>query len=102
MRFVMNPDMVYRYPIWAVGLLLVGAAVFGAVLLELCARRLLPIDLRQQHNDVAAAIFSIIGVKYAVLLAFVAMLAWEGFNKAKAATYMEAVQVMDVFQAAHT
>ena len=75
MRFVMNPDMVYQYPIWAVGLLLVGAAVFGVVLLELCARRLLPIELRQRHNDVAAAIFSIIGVTYAVLLAFVAMLA---------------------------
>src|SRR5215831_17872830 len=75
MRFAMNPDMVYQYPIWAVGLLLVGAAVFGAVLIELCARQLLPIELRQQHNDVAAAIFSIIGVTYAVLLAFVAMLA---------------------------
>jgi hypothetical protein len=78
MRFVMNPDMVYQYPIWAIGLLLVGAAVFGAVLLELCARRLLPIDLRQRHNDVAAAIFSIIGVTYAVLLAFVAMLHGSG------------------------
>src|ERR1700739_3303069 len=85
MRLVMHPDMVYQYPIWAVGLLLVGAAVLGAVLLELCARRLLPIDLRQRHNDVAAAIFSLIGVTYAVLLAFVAMLAWEGFNRAKAA-----------------
>ena len=38
MRFAMNPDMVYQYPIWAVGLLLVGAAVFAAVLIELCAR----------------------------------------------------------------
>jgi hypothetical protein len=45
------------------------ASVFGVVLLELCARRLLPIELRQRHNDVAAAIFSIIGVTYAVLLA---------------------------------
>jgi hypothetical protein len=97
MRFVMNPDMVYQYPIWAVGLLLVGAAVFGAVLLEVCARRLLPIELRQQHNDVAAAIFSIIGVTYAVLLAFVAMLAWEGFNRAKAASYAEAARIGDVY-----
>ena len=97
MRFVMNPDMVYQYPIWAVGLLLVGAAVLGAVLLELCARRLLPIDLRQRHNDVAAAIFSIIGVTYAVLLAFVAMLAWEGFNRAKAASYAEAARIGDVY-----
>jgi hypothetical protein len=97
MHFVMNPDMVYQYPIWAVGLLLVGAAVFGAVLLELCARRLLPIELRQRHNDVAAAILSIIGVTYAVLLAFVAMLAWEGFNRAKAASYAEAALIGDIY-----
>ena len=97
MRFVMNPDMVYQYPIWAVGLLLVSAAIIGAVLLELCARRLLPLELRQRHNDVAAAIFSIIGVTYAVLLAFVAMLAWEGFNRAKAASYAEAARIGDVY-----
>ena len=97
MRFAMNPDMIYQYPIWAVGLLLVGAAVFGAVLIELCARQLLPIELRQQHNDVAAAIFSIIGVTYAVLLAFVAMLAFEGFNKAKAASYAEAARIGDLY-----
>src|SRR6516165_6471917 len=100
MRFVMNPDTVYQYPIWVVGLLIVGATVFGAVLLELCARRLLPIALRQRHNDVAAAIFSIIGITYAVLLAFVAMLAWEGFNRAKAASYAEAARIGDVYNAA--
>jgi hypothetical protein len=97
MPFVMNSDMVYHYPIWAVGLLLVSGAVLGAVLLELCARRLLPIELRRRHNDVAAAIFSIIGVTYAVLLAFVAMLAWEGFNRAKAASYSEAALIGDVY-----
>jgi hypothetical protein len=97
MRFVMSPDMVYQYPIWAVGLLLVGAAVFGAILLELCARRLLSIELRRRHNDVAAAIFSIIGVTYAVLLAFVAMLAWEGFNRAKGASYAEAARIGNVY-----
>ena len=97
MRFVMKPDMVYQYPIWAVGLLIVGASVFGAVLLELCARRLLPIELRRRHNDVAAAIFSIIGITYAVLLAFVAMLAWEGFNRAKGASYAEAARIGNVY-----
>jgi uncharacterized protein DUF4239 len=93
----MKPDVVYEYPIWAVGGSLVGVAVLGAVILELCARRLLPLELRQRHNDVAAAIFSIIGVTYAVLLAFVAMLALEGFNKAKAASYAEAALVGDVY-----
>ena len=93
----MNPDMIYQYPIWAVGSLLVGVAVIGTMALELCARCLLPIELRQRHNDVAAAIFSIIGVTYAVLLAFVATLAWDGFNRAKAATYAEAALVGDVY-----
>lgn len=97
MRFVMHPDMVYRYPIWWVGLALASLAVLGAVSLELAARRLLPIELRRQHNDVAAAIFSIIGVTYAVLLAFVAMLAWQGFNKAKAASYAEAATILDAY-----
>ena len=98
MRFVMHPDMVYQYPIWGVGLALAGIAVLGAVLLELATRRLLPIQLRRQHNDVAAAIFSIIGVTYAVLLAFVAMLAWEGFNKAKGASFAEAATILDVYE----
>ena len=97
MPFVMNPGMVYQYPIWVVGLLVVAVTVFGAVLLELCARRLLPITLRQRHNDVAAAIFSIIGVTYAVLLAFVAMLALEGFNRAKSASYAEAALIGDIY-----
>jgi hypothetical protein len=99
MRLVMHPDMVYQYPIWQVGMLLVGAAVLGAVLLELCARQLLPIELRRRHNDVAAAIFSIIGVTYAVLLAFVATLAWEDFNHARAASHAEAATVGDIYNA---
>jgi hypothetical protein len=97
MRFIMNPDMAYQYPIWAVGTLVVGATILCTVLLELCARRLLPIELRRRHNNVAAAILSIIGVTYAVLLAFVAMLAWDGFNRAKAASYTEAAVVEDVY-----
>src|SRR5271157_2318980 len=97
MQFVMQPGMVYQYPLWWVGLLLVGLAALGAVLFELAAHQFLSVELRRRHNDVAAAIFSVIGVTFAVLLAFVAMLAWEGFNKAKAASYAEAALVLDVY-----
>src|SRR6202012_58937 len=97
---MMRPDMVYQYPIWAVGVSLAIIAVIGTILLEFVVRHFVSSAVRLQHNEIAAAIFSIIGVTYAVLLAFVAMLAWEGFNKAKAATYTEAIQVLDVFQAA--
>jgi hypothetical protein len=82
----MQPGMVYEYPLWGVGLLLVGLAAVGAVFVDLTARQFLSLEFRRRHNDVAAAIFSVIGVTFAVLLAFVAMLAWEHFNKAKAAS----------------
>jgi hypothetical protein len=92
--------MVYQYPLWGVGFLLVGLTALRAVLFELAVHQFLSIELRRRHNDVAAAIFSIVGVTFAVLLAFVAMLAWEGFNKAKAAAYAEASVVLDVYNVA--
>jgi hypothetical protein len=63
----MHPDMVYRYPL----------AALGAVILELIAGRLLSVDFRRRHNDAATAIFSVIGATFGVLLPFVAVLAWE-------------------------
>ena len=77
-QFVMQPDMVYQYPLWRVGLLLVGLAALGAVSFGLAARLFLSVELRRRHNDATAAIFSVIGVTFAVLLAFVAMLARQG------------------------
>ena len=99
MQFVMQPGMVYQYPLWWVALLLVGLAALGAVLLELAVHQFVSVELRRRHNDAAAAIFSVVGVTFAVLLAFVAMLAWDGFNKAKAAAYTEAATILDVHNA---
>src|SRR5215472_4689014 len=71
MQFVMQPGMVYRYPLLGVAALLVVAAAAAAMCLELLVRRLVSVEFRSRHNDAAAAIFSIIGVTFAVLLAFV-------------------------------
>jgi hypothetical protein len=98
-QFVMQPGMVYQYPLWGVGILLVGFAALGAVFFELAAHQFLSVEFRRGHNEVTAAIFQVIGVTFAVLLAFVAMLAWDGFNKAKAASYAEAARVLDVYDA---
>ena len=96
---MMQPGMVYEYPLWGVGLLLAGTAALGAVLLGLATRLFLALEFRRRHNDVAAAIFAVIGTTFAVLLAFVAMLAWQHFNDAKAASYAEAGSVLDVYNA---
>src|SRR5271156_753292 len=99
MQFVMQPGMVYQYPLWGVGLLFVGLAALGAMAIELVAHQLLSIEFRRRHNDVTAAIFSVVGVTFAVLLAFVAMLVWEHYNSAKATSYAEAGVVRDVYNA---
>jgi Protein of unknown function (DUF4239) len=98
-HMLMQPGMVYEYPLWGVGLLLAGAAALGAVILGLVVRPCLSLEFRRRHNDVAAAIFTVIGTTFAVLLAFVAMLAWQHFNDAKAASYAEAGAVLDVYNA---
>ena len=97
MQLLMQPDMVYRYPLWETGLLLIGLAALGAMVCDLATRQFLSVEFRRRHNDVVAAIFSVIGVTFAVLLAFVAMLAWDGFNKAKSASYAEAAAVLGVY-----
>lgn len=99
MQFIMQPSMVYEYPLWGVGFLLAGTAALGAIVLGLAVRPLLSLELRRQHNDVVAAIFSVIGVTFAVLLAFVAMVVWEHYNAAKATSYAEAGCVRDVYYA---
>jgi hypothetical protein len=97
---MMHLDMVYRFPIWVVCVLVVGASAGAAVIVELIARRLLPLETRRANNDVAAAMFSVIGVTFAVLLAFVAMLSFDGYNSARSAAANEAAAARDVADAA--
>ena len=94
----MQPDMIASLPIWEAGLLMLAVAIAAAVSVELAARRLIPQELREAHNAVAAAMFTVVGTTYAVLLAFTAMLALEAFNKAQAATDTEASLVVNVHQ----
>ena len=83
---MMNPRAVAELPLWRSGLLLTGGAVVGAMIVQWTARKLIPHEVRVEHNAVVSAVFTVVGTTYAVLLAFVAMLALEGYNKAEAVT----------------
>ena len=75
---LMDPRAVGVLPIWLSGLMLTGGAVLGAIVIELVARRLFSREIRAEHDAVASAMFAVVRTTYAGLLAFVAMLAWEG------------------------
>ncbi len=95
---LMHPSTLVGLPIWVAGLLMGGLAVVGAVVIELGARRTVPLKLRQDHSAIGGAMFTVIGTTYAVLLAFVASLAWESYNKAQLITDEEASLVQNVYQ----
>ena len=75
-------DWIYNNPTWLWGSILIAlftAAACGGLLVF---HRLVRVDLRRAHNDVAGFTIAIISVLYAVLLAFIAIATWESFSRA--------------------
>jgi hypothetical protein len=64
-------------------------------------QRLVPIELRQQHNDVAGFIYAVLGVAYAVLMGLILIAVWEQWEAAKITADDEASEVAEVFWLAH-
>lgn len=56
-----------------------------------------PSKKRKEHNDVAGFIFAVVGVLYAVLLAFVVIVGWESLSSARTITYTEADQLSNIY-----
>jgi hypothetical protein len=63
-------------------------------------QRLVPNEVRRQHNDVAGFIYAVLGVVYAVLLGLTVVAVWEEWNAAAASADQEASEVAEVFYVA--
>jgi hypothetical protein len=83
------------------GVLVVVACVLVAVGLLTLVNRLVPTGLREEHNDVAGFIYAVVGVVYAVLLAFVVIAVWEDYEAARDTTVREADELAEIFFIAH-
>ena len=84
------------------GLLMVAVSVLIAVAGLTLVQRLVPSQLRREHNDVAGFIYAVLGVIYAVLLALVVIAVWEDFAEARDTVEREASELDDVFRLAHS
>jgi hypothetical protein len=69
-------------------------AVGGALLV----RRLVGADVLAYHNDVAGFIYAVVGVVYAVLLGFSAIIVWEQFRRAQEGVDEEANALADLYR----
>ena len=90
-------DWLYSVPTWLSGSIIVFGAVATSLVALACFHRLLPAELRRAHNDVAGFILAIVGVIYAVLLAFIAVSTWENFNKAQDSVELEADMIDNLY-----
>ncbi len=89
---------VERLPLFPGAILVVGAFVLVSIGFAMLAQRLANREVFREHNDLAGFIFAVIGVIYAVLLAFTSVGVWERFSTAETRTYDEAGQLLIVYR----
>src|SRR5215469_1794958 len=75
-------DWIFDNPMWLWGTVLVALFTAAACSGLLIFHRLVHVEVRKAHNDLAGFTLAVVGVLYAVLLAFIAIATWEAFSKA--------------------
>jgi hypothetical protein len=91
-------NWIYSNPTWLWGtILVVGVTILSTLGLTWVHRRV-NVEIRRQQNDVTAAAMGIVGVAYAVLLAFIAVATWENFTSADRIVDMEASGIADLYR----
>jgi hypothetical protein len=83
------------------GLLAISLFVLASVAGLVLVQRLVPIELRKQHNDVAGFIYAVVGIAYAVLMGLVVVAAWEQFQTARNTADREASELAEIFWLGH-
>lgn len=86
----------YDVPLWVLTLLVILAACAYAIGLMLATRLLYGLDRLALNNEVAGFKFAVIGVFYAVLLAFIVVAVWEDFRETESTVRDEAKAAVDL------
>jgi hypothetical protein len=83
---------------WIWGFLFVGATVGLSIVGMLLVRRSVTLSTLESHNQVAGFIYSVVGVVYAVLLAFIAIVVWQQHTEVQSQVEQEANQLGDLYR----
>lgn len=91
-------NLIYGVPtsVMALGVItvMVGLSLIGLVV----SSRILHLEVRRKHNEFAGFNSALVGVFFAVLLAFIAIAAWESFGKARETAEREASLAGDLWR----
>jgi hypothetical protein len=86
--------------VWVAGFLLLVAGTLVAMLGTILVRRRVPLERLRKNNEVAGFKFAVVGVLYAVLLAFAVLIVWEKLNEAERSVAVEAGAAATVYRLA--
>jgi hypothetical protein len=87
-----------QQPPWVWGSTIVGASIVGACGGLLVFDRLVGKGWRKAHNDVTGIMVQLIGVVYAVLLAFIAVATWETLSSSTNVVQQEAGYIDNLYR----
>jgi hypothetical protein len=85
-------------PVWLSGLLLVGPSTALAMIGPRMVRHYVPLKELSANNEVAGFKFAVVGVLYAVLLAFAVIVVWEKFNDAESMVARESGAAANIYR----
>ena len=80
------------------GAFFIGLMVILASTGVLLTRRFAPQATLAKHNELAGYVIAVVGVIYAVLIAFMAFAVWERFSQAETRTYDEANNLVNLYR----
>lgn len=83
---------------WIWGILLVGGIGLLAAVGALLSRRWVGVEVLKLNNEAAGFIYAVVGVLYAVILGFTAIIVWEQFERAQAVVEQEANELADLYR----
>ncbi len=91
-------SLIHGVPLWVVGLIVTGVALIYAVGLMLVTRHVYGVSRLSLNNEIAGFKFAVIGVFYAVMLAFVVIAVWEEYRDTEDAVRNEAKVAVDLYR----
>jgi hypothetical protein len=91
-------DFLYNHSLWLVGSVIVLVPVVLSCLALKLFHHVIPYQRRYEHNEYTGYIIAVIGINYAILIAFVAVAVWGSFDKATATADREADLVGNIYR----
>jgi len=91
-------EILNTMPVWALAALLISVCVIFSVGLQLLVRRHFGVDFIITNHEVAGFKYAVVGVAYAVLLAFVVVSVWEDYAETQENIHAEAGRLYDVYR----